>query len=412
MSNISFSNHDLLAKALDTNKDGFLNELQVSEDLKNRVDSNADGKISIKELASAMKSDMVEVNNGMIKESRGLNVNISGLETLKNINKLASNSIDYVFNTSYSHLEGAERERALIQSNREYALAISKMDNALRTIRDISSGNRDNISRSVNTIARNTLSDVRFNQMLDFVNTIVLNNSGNSVYDDPFSNGGNNISALEARNQNLRLSYELLNSALRNIRDNTSNLPDIQNTSKAVDLSISNAFSNIKEIESSPQSPQEVKEKLYKLSQEQMNQIKGRALPYAGWGAGVGAVAGGTIGYLTGKTAKSILIGTGMGTAIAGGIGALIGHSKDKSYEKKGNELKKLGDEVANYKTDNHKKVLENATLNTYNELLNARNKNDVDSAIPINNNLKNIYSTVKPIEEQTSRILKGYRMK
>jgi len=319
----------------------------------------------------------------------------------QNINRIADNSISYTFISDFSNLQCDERKKAIKESNREYAMAISKMDNALRTIRDMSSNNNDNISRSVNTIAKNTLDDVRFNQLIDFVNTIV------NTSEDTFSD----MSSLEARNQSLRSSYELLNNGLRNIRDNTSNLPDIANTSKAVDLSISKAFSNINEIENSKQSPQEVREKLYKLSQEQMNQIKGRALPYAGWGAGVGAVLGGTIGYLSGKTAKSVLIGTGIGTAVAAGIGALAGYSKDKSYEDKGNQLKQLGDEIVNYRIDSDKKTLENVTLNTYNQLLNARKKNDIDNAIPINKNLKENYKIAEDVKERTTKILKGYKM-
>lgn len=415
MSGVNFTNFTLLARSFDKDKNGIVNELQANENVRARVDINNDGKISTKELSDAMRADAVEVNNGRITESRGFNVYTNGLESLKNINTIANNSSTYVFSSSYSDLKGQARIDALHSSNREYALAIRQMESSLSSINSISRGGNDSISRTVNSVSRNALNDAAYTRMIDFMGS-VLDSGAKIPEPDPYTGnpgGEPDTSYLEDRNQNLRYAYQSLNNALRNIQNTTSNLPDVKQTVRTADNSLTSALSNISAIRSDSQTPTQVKQKLYVLSDKETAQIKGRALPYGGVGAGVGAVAGAAIGYFAaGRNTQSALIGAGIGTAVAGGIGALIGHSVDKGHENKASDLKNLGDEIERYNPDQDEATLQNESSNIYNELLNIRDRHDIDSAIGSNSNLKSISSRTSEVEKRTARILGGYQIK
>ena len=125
MTDVGFTNFNLLARSLDKNKDGVINELQMSNDVKNRIDSDKNGQVSTKELASALRSDTVEVSRGQINHGRGFNIHTEGLETLKNVNRIANKSTTYAFQSSYTELKGSARVDAIKSNNREYSMAIS-----------------------------------------------------------------------------------------------------------------------------------------------------------------------------------------------------------------------------------------------------------------------------------------------
>lgn len=417
MTDVGFTNFNLLTRSLDTNKDGIMNELQMTSDVKARIDTNKDGKITQKELADGLRSDSVEVSKGQVLHGKGFNIHTNGLETLKNINSIADRSSTYAFQSSYSHLQGQARVDAIKSNNREYSSAIRQMETSLRTIRDLTRYSNDSISTNIQSVSRNALNDVNYTRMVDLFNIILDNPNSNSIYDDPFSNAGPNgeidTSKLERQNDNLRYAYQALNSALKNIETATDNLPDVKQTIKTADNSLSSAYSNLVNIRNNTQTPQQVKQKLYVKADAEQAQVKGRALPFSGIGAGIGAVSGGAIGYFAGgKTAKSALIGAGIGMSVSAGIGALIGKGIDDKHKNNASELKQLGDEIASYNPDNDESKLESSSESIYNELLNIRGKHDIDNARVSDNNLKGINANVKDVETRTARILKGYNIK
>ena len=412
MSQVGFTNFDAVARSYDTNKDGNVNELKMAEHIKQAVDGNKDGQVSTKELASSLRNDAVEVRNGEVFQSRGMNIHTEGLETLKNVNNIARQGSEFVFPTSFETLQdGPDKDRAIAQSNMEYASAIRSMEGSLKNISGMTSGKGDSISRTANGIAHNALNDSQWLKLSSFVNTIASNNG--SIYQDPFSNGNSSgNSGLISANNDLRTAYRILNNALDNIESTTNNLPDVKATAGAVDKSISNAFSNINEIRvaASKTSPAEVKDKLYKLGAAQDAQVTGRAAPWAGAGAGIGAVVGGVGGYIATKNAKTAAMVAAGGAAVGAGIGALAGKSKDDSFKEKAAGLRQQAEEVANYNPNGDEDALVNHAGSTYNELLNARNRSDIDGAIGTNSNLKSIQGNVSNIEGRTARVVDGYR--
>jgi len=180
---------------------------------------------------------------------------------------------------------------------------------------------------------------------------------------------------------------------------------------RGVDSSISNAFSNISTVKSSKESPTEVKKKLYTLADMEAGQVKGRGKTYGGVGAGVGLVAGGVTGYLMGKNAKAASIGAGVGLTAAGAIGALIGNSVDNKHKQASSDLKNLGDQVEKYNPESDEEALKTHSQNTYNKILSAVDRHDIDSAVVTVNDLNSIKQQVNSVESRTANIAKGYKI-
>lgn len=422
MSDVNFTNHLLLVRSLDKNSNGVMDELQASESVFNKVDTDKNGKIERQELVSALKADSVEISQGRITESRGTKIFTHGLETLQNVHTTASNAKTWVWSMP-SDLKGPSGYNEVLNSNREYASAIRSMRNSLETIKQSTQNYGDQTSSTINITAKNALSTER---SLNFQNLIIglldaTTYSTPSIYDDPFRKDDPAYDPYEGAintqkdiNNNLRSAYTILNNALSTIKDQTApdKLPDVRRAIKATDNSISNAFSNLSQIKTDSQSPTQVKEKLYGIATSEDGKVTGRATPFGGVGAGIGAVAGGAIGYLTTKNVKAGLIGAGIGTVVAGGIGALIGHSIDNKHKEKASEMRTLADDVVRYNPDAEVSKLEDASQRTYTEMLGAREKNDLDNARVYTNNIKSVHVGVANIENESARILSAYKMK
>lgn len=399
MSSVTFSNKQWLVQALDANKNGVMEELKVDDRVKAKVDSDNNGQVSAAELTSALKADAVEINKGVITESRGMNIYVEGLETLKNVNSTAKNSIAYAF-TPVEFYDDTfdEQVRKLEVSIREYRDAGDRMKNALRSIKSMTDGKQDATSRALNIQASTALSSTNWNDWGTFALDIV------GVVD------GNTVSELQQKRANLQAKYEVTKSTLQAIVKQTNDLPDVQATIKATDNSIAKAFSNVVAIQNSSQTPQQVSDKLVAKAEATAAEATGRMGPFAGIGAGIGAVGGGLIGFFAGgKSVKSAAIGAGVGTAAAAGIGAIIGHSIDQKFLGEAEALKKLAGDVTSYNPEADKQTLLNATVNTYNGVLDARNKHDLDNARVVDNDLRKIQGTVAPVEQRSARILSAY---
>ncbi|MFN8673198.1 MAG: hypothetical protein U0457_14100 [Candidatus Sericytochromatia bacterium] len=431
MSGVGFNNHSLLAQSYDKNKDGFVNELQISDNLKNKIDSNKDGKVSTTELASALKKDSVQIVNSQIIEGSPIKVDTGALNDLKNINTISTGFVYSVKDKDISDLKGTARLDAIIDNNRQYAHAIKEMDRGLTSIYNISRQNNNSITRAVNSTSDNALKTTRNLEFMNLINDLVdqkPNVSDISIKKDPFSNGSNNINddpfnkntplelyidttPLENRREQLKTTYNLLKSAMGTINEQTTNLPDVKQSVKGVDNSISNAFSSINEIKSSKDSPKEVKKKLYTLADMESGQVKGRAKNYGEVGAGIGLVAGGVTGYLLGKNAKSAAIGAGAGLAVIGAASALIGRSIDNKHKQASSELKVLGDNVEKYNVDSDEEALKGHTQNTYNKIIEASNNQTIDNAIVKTKELNDIKKQLSGVEQRTANIAKGYKI-
>jgi hypothetical protein len=229
---------------------------------------------------------------------------------------------------------------------------------------------------------------------------------------DPYADRLNQyIREQEMINSNLQAAYETLNTTLRSISEQTKDLPDVPAAVKATDGSIARAFSNIGQIQSSPKSPEQVATRLNSLADEQQAQATGRATPFAGIGAGVGAVGGGLIGFFAGgKNVKSAAIGAGVGAAVSAGIGGLIGHSIDMKYVGEAQTLRSLATDVSRYNPDADTAKLIQESQNTYNEMLRARDHHDLDNARVSTNNFNTIQGRVRPIEQESAKILGAYK--
>ena len=400
---VNFSNQEWLVRSFDSNNNKVMDELKVDPRVKDKVDTDKDGQISSGELVSALKADAVEISQGTITESKGMQLFTNGLETLKNVHATATNSWGHVFTPTFFQDDTLpERYNKLVDSNRAYTSAISRQESALRSVRDMTANASDATSRALNIQASTALNSASWRTWTGtFQDLLSMGNSSDE----------GTVRQMEMANTNFQAAFETLNTTLRSIAEQTKDLPDVQSAMKATDGSIAKAFNNISAIEKATVSAQDVGSKLDRLADEQQAQATGRTTPFAGVGAGIGAVAGAAIGYFAGgKNIKSAGIGAGVGLAASAGIGALIGHSIDMKYIGAADDLRKLSGEVRSYNPEAEKGKLLNETQNTYNTILEAREHHDLDNARVSTNNLRSIQSRVSPVEQQSARILGAYQ--
>lgn len=157
---IQFSNAEWLVRSLDRNNNQVMDELQADAPIKQRIDSDKNGEISAAELSSALRSDLVEVRQGVIQTGKGFRIHVEGLETLKNVNATAKNGISNVHvwtPTLYSDDNSRDRYYKLLESNRAYDRAVDKLESALRSIKDMTANGNDATTRAIHIQAKTTL---------------------------------------------------------------------------------------------------------------------------------------------------------------------------------------------------------------------------------------------------------------
>lgn len=402
--NINFSNHQWLVKSFDSNKNNVMDELQVDDRAGARIDSDRNGQISAEELTAGLRSDAVEINQGRIVESKGTQIFVHGLETLKNVHSTASNSWGNVWAPSFFQDDTTqERYTKLIDSNRAYGSAVTSQESALRSIRDMTANSSDATSKALHIQAKTALNAATWRTWMSVIQQI-----GDSGFASE-----SNVSQMQQANANMQAAYETLNATLRSIAEQTKDLPDVQGAIKATDGSISNAFSNVQAIKRDSQSKNDVSTKLNRIADDKQAQATGRTLPWGGVGAGIGAVAGAAIGYFAGgQDVKKAMIGAGIGLAVGGGGGALAGHMKDQAFLGEAKSLRALAGDVTRYNPDAAESQLVKETQNMYGEVLKARETHDLDNARVNTNSLNTIRGRVAPVEQESARILSAYRMK
>lgn len=210
---------------------------------------------------------------------------------------------------------------------------------------------------------------------------------------------------------NLQSSYEVMNNALKAIREQTNNLPDLQATVKSTDANIARAFANLSAIESSPKSAAQVAQNIRSSADATEAKATGRTAPFAGIGAGVGLVAGGAIGYFAGgQNLKSAAMGAGIGAAASAGIGALIGSGIDASYKGEASSLRALATQVESYQPAQDRQTVSQANQSFYGQLFEARNARDLDRARVVDNSISGINQQVQPVVQRSTTILDAYR--
>lgn len=400
---IQFSNQQWLARSFDKNNNNLMDELKLDPQIQDKVDTDRNGQVSRQELTTALQNDLVEIRQGTIIASKGVQIFTRGLETLKNVHTTATRAWGHVFTPSFFPDDTlSERYDKLVDSNLAYTSAIDRQESALRSIRDMTANSSDATSRALHIQAETALRSASWRTWTGtFQNLLSLGNSSDE----------DTVRQMEIANTNFQAAYETLNTTLRSIAEQTRDLPDVQGALKATDSSIARAFSNITAIENATVSAEEVSSKLERQAQDKQAQATGRTAPFAGVGAGIGAVAGAAIGYLAGgRSLKAAGIGAGVGLAASAGIGALIGNGIDKKYIGEADELRKLSAEVRSYNPAAEKGKLLNETQNTYNTMLEARETHDLDNARVNTNNFRSIQSRVTLVEQQSARILGAYR--
>jgi len=217
----------------------------------------------------------------------------------------------------------------------------------------------------------------------------------------------------EMINTNLQAAYATMNNSLKAIEQQTNDLPDLQQNIRGTDAAISRAFSNITAIENSPESANAVGSRLRKEADATDAQATGRTTPFALTGAGIGAVAGGAIGFFAGgKNVKNAAIGAGIGVFAAAGIGALIGHSKDQGFKDQASGLRTLADKVESYNPQADKAAAMAENQNLYNSLFEARSARDIDRAQVADKNIDGIRGRAANIADRSGEILQAYQKK
>jgi len=421
------ANYNLIARSFDSNKNGVIDELKASHKIKERVDANADGNISVDELAQGLRTDAVEIQNGNLVEGKGLSVSVKGVEDLRQIRRIVDNTdknitkcLPILTTSDTPH----EQITKLKESNSLILSLVNDMQSSVKMIGNLAKKQDNSVSNEISNIVKNSLNSSAMVEVRNPLSHGERLNQHSNPFNKPVETSksvGNNhveterfIDELKDRRDNLVSAHKTLETALNSIRKEASNLPDIQKTINFVDAEMDKANTNLTTIKDKNLSATDVRDKVYKLSNEESSKVKNRALTYGGIGLGVGVAVVGALalsdaGSLKKLARNSELLATvGSFAAIIGLTGLVVGAISDSNHSGKARELKNLGDKITiNPSLEDAKLQKEGKFF--YEQVLEARSADDFDKANLINQRLQGVQSRVEEIKTKTDAIVEGY---
>lgn len=399
----------LAAQGVDTNKNGRVDELQMSAEVRATVARGAES-LSVSQLASALDSDQVLIRNGRIETARGQETHVRGGESLRAIHDSTASSLSgarrYTWDAHIYH-SSPETTEDVRQMTNEFQRATAEFKGAafglrttLQAVERQAGRGDDSIHRAVRTTAQAALRNDFWNQFDGWLSR-GLGGDDRSRYDQA-----------KDRYYQARREYENLEGSVRQIRDMTADVPDPAAKVTQLRRSVQSASSTLQQVESAQRAfpLADVQAKLRSQAADERAQITGRAKPFGGIGAAAGAVVGGAIGYFAGKNVKTAAIGAGIGVAVAGGGGALIGSSIDGGHRRKAEDLDKRANEVATYDISAAYRQLSGLAAQGEAQIGAARTTLNIDSAREIAGQLSSTNGQVTTVTKDATRILESYR--
>jgi hypothetical protein len=399
----------LAAQGFDTNHNGRVEELQMSVNVRERFAAGGPD-LSVAQLASGLDSDQVIVKSGKVQISTGQSPFVIGREALESIHTQTSSALGsargftWDAHILYSNPQNPEEYRA---AKDEYRRATWQFRGAAMSLRSTLESVRSQASRENNSLSSAVRSQADTALRYDFWNRFDSWYNGFSEYDAPSGYQRAKENYYEARRE-----YDNLESAVSSINRTTADLPDPAGQLVRLNRSINGAASTLTELGNAQRtmSVAQVQDKLQQQAGGELAQVKGRAKPFGGYGAAIGAVAGGIIGGVAGKNGKTAALGAGIGLAVAGGVGALIGHSIDSGHKKKAANLSSLSQEVAAYDREADVRQLSDVAARGTLVEADARQTLHIDEARDVSAQAAGTSAQAENIQSRAARILSAYR--
>lgn len=377
MEGLNFQSNKIIAASFDKNSNGFVEELNATDDVKKLLDKEGDG-ISVKELATGLAHDLVVVDGDSIKKgSLGKVPVLREAETLKSIDATLTNAL----------LQSMTAKNTSTQS------AYDILKSALMATRQMA----DNTDHSIYVIADNAL-----------MNATIQANSSTST------------------------AYEILKDAAQSITRITSSV-SLETSLKAVDKSISSAFSTVQGIEEKQKQGKPVvviqKKLLEKADEEKQNaRVVLKSIAY---GAGIGAVstagvtaivraAQGTL--LTPKLqfipiqagvlrVKPLVIAASIGLAAGVAVGAITGAVIRGKHLDKAENYEKTANRIELYDPALTEKVVVDKAGELYTVAKKAVNVENLLDAKYVEQSAGKIKKEVDDVNDEAKNILNAYKL-
>jgi uncharacterized protein YcfJ len=400
----------LAARGFDTNHNGRVDELQMSGNVRERIAAGG-ADLSVEQLASALDNDQVIVKNGKVQISTGQSPVVIGRDALESIHDQTSTALSHARGYTWdAHILYAspQNPEEYQSAKNEYRRATYQFRGAAMALRSTLESVRSQAGRENNSLSNAVRSQADTALRYDFFNRFDgWYNAFNDGYDSQSGYDKAKSNYYEARRE-----YENLESAVSSIQRTTSDLPDPAGQLVRLNRGVANAAGTLTDLGQAQRTMTvaQVQDKLQRQAGGELAQVKGRAKPYGGYGALIGAVAGGVIGGIAGKNGKTAAIGAGVGLAVAGGVGALIGHSIDSGHKKKAANLSSLSQEVASYDREADVRQLSDVAARGVLVEADARQTLQLDDARNVAGQAAATAGEAEGIQSRAARILGAYR--